>query len=585
MRGARAWLLLGCCLLALPARADLFSPGDLSKAHAELSGLTQCTQCHPAGGKLSQETCLSCHTELKGQVGKGQGFHGHIENEQRACERCHKEHAGVNAPLVDWGARGESGFDHRQAGWPLEGKHAKQTCADCHESRRVLSATVKLLLEKRPKTKLGLGTRCVDCHFDEHRGQEKEACTTCHDLKGWKPAAGFHHEKTGFPLKGKHAQVKCSDCHAAEKDGAPHGFPAPVSETFMRFAPREHGSCTDCHKDPHEGRLGPKCQSCHDEEDWHRIRNGAEDRAFHQKTAFPLQGAHVDVTCVACHGPFPGEKARFKGVPHDTCARCHADAHVGQLGTGPNPPGCDSCHTVQGFTPPRFGMEEHARTRYPLEGSHQAVGCSSCHAASPAVKARVPRQLLQWLAARKRPALFSPAAFDHDKPLGECKSCHRDEHAGQFKEKGCEQCHQVATFTRVSFDHAKDSRFPLLGKHADVACAKCHAAPARGDKVRYKPLETTCRSCHDDIHAGQFDGKGCEECHRVEGWKPTRFEHVPPFTDYLLEGKHGELGCRECHVNVEVARGVSTVKYRPLPTACEGCHADHHGGAFEGFTP
>ncbi|MEN9799383.1 MAG: hypothetical protein RL653_3079 [Pseudomonadota bacterium] len=585
MTVSRALLLVACCLASLPARADLFSPGDLSRPHASLSGITQCTKCHPAGNKLSQETCLSCHTELKAQLTAGQGFHGRVEAQNRNCERCHAEHAGENASLVNWGPRGEAGFDHRQAGWPLEGQHAKQKCAACHEPRRILSAPVKLLLEKRPHTRLGLGTRCADCHFDEHRGQEKQQCGACHDARGWKPAPGFSHDKTDFPLKGKHAKVKCVECHTAERDGVSHGFPAPVSESFLRLAPVAHASCTDCHEDPHEGRLGPKCTSCHNEEDWHHISNGAADRAFHQKTAFPLQGAHVDVACVACHGPFPGEKARFKGLPHDTCARCHVDAHEGQLGAPGSAPDCGVCHTVQAFTPVHFGMEDHARTRYPLEGAHRAVPCAHCHPPSAAVKARIPARLLQFLAARKRPAHFSHAALDLDKPLGECASCHRDVHAGQFEGQGCERCHAVTSFTEVAFDHGRDSRYPLEGKHAEVACDRCHASPGRGEAVRYKPLETACRACHEDTHVGQFGDKACETCHAVTGWKPSRFEHRPPFTAYLLEGRHVALSCPACHAEVQVAPGAKAVKYRPLPTACEGCHADHHRGAFEGFVP
>ena len=30
---------------------------------------------------------------------------------------------------------------------------------------------------------------------------------------------------------------------------------------------------------------------------------------------------------------------------------------------------------------------------------------------------------------------------------------------------------------------------------------------------------------------------------------------------------------------------IQTVRYRPVPRDCEGCHADFHHGAFRGFQP
>jgi hypothetical protein len=30
---------------------------------------------------------------------------------------------------------------------------------------------------------------------------------------------------------------------------------------------------------------------------------------------------------------------------------------------------------------------------------------------------------------------------------------------------------------------------------------------------------------------------------------------------------------------------VETRRYKPLPLACEGCHADFHKGGFKGYTP
>ncbi len=583
-------LLVLILLTAGSAWADLFSPGDLAKAHSSLSGLDNCTKCHPVGGQLSQEACLDCHTELKPSVAKAHGLHGRIPSDKRACETCHHDHQGSNFQMIDWGPGGEKGFKHERTGYPLKGAHGPAKCAACHEPRLIQSNTVKALLDKRPHTMLGLSTECEVCHFDEHRGQQKEDCEYCHDEKKWKTAPGFNHDDTQYALRGKHKKVKCADCHDSEKDPERHVFPVPKNETFLRFAPVDHKACTDCHKDVHEGKFGQRCQSCHVVDGWHILKNVSGERAFHEKTDFPLKGAHADVDCKKCHGPFPGIPAKFKKVPHEKCITCHPDAHVGQLGTGKDAQDCNACHDEQGFTPVKYGLEAHAKTRYPLEGAHQAVSCGACHEQQPQLKAKIPKATLVELKRKGLQELFSLATFDYAKPLDACETCHQDVHKGQFKDvaKGCVACHRVESFRKISFDHDKNSRFPLEGAHKKVECAKCHPATP-GQPVKYKPLELTCRSCHLDVHVGQFSRRGpveCEKCHRNDEFKPkTLFKHEPPFTDFLLDGEHAKAKCSACHRSVKVASGVESVQYRPLPKTCEGCHSDFHDGAFKGFEP
>ncbi|MEW5740025.1 MAG: cytochrome c3 family protein [Myxococcota bacterium] len=576
------------------ARADLFSPGDLAKPHAHLEGLSQCTKCHPSGGQLSQASCLSCHDEVQARVAKGAGLHGKLQGEKRNCEACHHDHQGRDASLVDWGGGGKAGFEHKRTGWALKGGHAKLECKDCHEKRRIVWPVALKLLEVRPHTMLGLPTNCEACHFDEHRGQVQEDCAYCHDEKAWKPAPGFNHNETDYKLVGKHAKVKCKECHPTVKDEEKHGFPGPVAETFLRFADVPHQSCLDCHKDVHEGRFGLRCQSCHTPVSWHTIKSTSQEREFHEKTRFPLKGAHVDVECQACHGPWPGQSAKFKNLAFEACTDCHADAHLGQLGVKGKPPDCTTCHTVDGFSPAKYGLPEHAKTKYPLEGAHAVVPCDACHQQTQALAKNIPRAVQLDLKRKKRPERFSLAAFRFTKDTKACDSCHEDVHKGQFSKfsGGCTGCHEVASFAKVTFDHTKNSRYPLEGAHAKVGCSKCHFAPKPGLAVVYKPLETVCTACHVDEHAGQFATAAnaptdCERCHTVKGFKGGEllFAHRPPFTDFLLDGEHAKVKCAACHPKVKVARALETARYKPLPRTCEGCHADFHKGSFAGFEP
>lgn len=597
---ARALLAVAVALCAFTASADFFSPGDLSKAHSSLEGIKNCTQCHEAGQKLSQDKCLSCHKELSAEISEHRGFHGKMPASERACETCHSEHHGRDAALIDWGPKKQAGFEHAsKTGFALEGEHARVNCEKCHDSRLIIDDTVRALLKKHPsrRTFLGLATTCNQCHFDEHRGQLGAKCEQCHTPKAWKPAPGFDHSKTDFALEGAHRKVGCEKCHTGTQTApvAAGTFPAPRSATFIKFEGLPHAKCQDCHEDPHKSRFGENCTSCHTVDSWHQVRDAQKERAFHDKTRFPLKGEHLNAPCKSCHGPFPGRPAKFQGLAFNDCTDCHADAHLGQLaGSGGKPPDCDQCHSVEGFVPARFTLESHAKTRYPLEGSHRAVACIGCHREEPALSKRIPATVRQELARKKRPALFSYRVFDFPPKLERCETCHADPHSGQFSAlpDGCRTCHQLDSFHALSFQHDKDTRFPLTGKHASVACASCHPTVKENGRelTRFKPLETGCFACHEDVHASQFAAlpgqpTDCTRCHETTGFKPTKFTHTPPFTDFLLEGNHASLTCDKCHVSVDVGGGKQIRKYQGTPRTCEGCHADAHHGAFQGFEP
>lgn len=593
-------LALALLALAIAPRAlavELLSPGELSRPHAALSGTAHCTKCHPVGGKLSAESCLACHEELRGRIAAGRGLHGRMAPAERACERCHPEHDGVEASLVSWGKQGRAAFDHARTGRPLGGKHRRADCAKCHDPGLVADPAVRELLAKHPgrRTFLGAPTSCWPCHADEHRGQMGSDCARCHADDAWRPARRFDHARAAFKLGGRHAKVACEKCHPRQPLPPPEPGASQVavlSGTPSRYKGLRFGSCGDCHRDPHGGKFGAACASCHVADDWRRLTGAAAEKAFHEKTKFPLRGGHVTAPCGGCHGPSPGEKReRLRGLAFAACTDCHADAHLGQLS---RPAGeartCDRCHGVEGYLPARFEVEEHAATRYPLEGGHRAVACGRCHPREPGAEARLPAGVRARLLAEGRPVKVASAKLRLER-FDDCRTCHRDPHGGQFDARlareGCGGCHQVSSFRQPKFDHGRDSRFALEGKHAKTRCGSCHRPGADG-VVRFRPLAGGCDGCHADPHAGQFaveGGTDCGRCHGSEGWKPSRFEHREPFTAFRLEGRHAPLACARCHPEVALAGGATVRRYRPLPTECEGCHADFHRGAFGGYAP
>jgi hypothetical protein len=608
----RAALALLGALVVTTARGDVFSPGELSRPHASLEGLSNCTKCHAAGEQLSPDNCLACHKDVAARIRSGKGLHGRIKVEERSCQLCHHEHTGRETKLVDWGTGGKKGFDHARTGFALEGKHRKPDCAKCHDARHISDPEVLQAIAKGRDSLLGTPSACAACHFDEHRAQLGADCQRCHSAETWK-LPRFDHAKAAYKLEGKHQKVACLKCHA-DQPAPPAGELGPRTPParptlFARYKPIPFQICTDCHKDPHLGRFGVSCAGCHGTDDWKKLRGAAKEKAFHEKTKYPLRGAHLQAACTACHGPWGKEKAVFKGMKFERCSDCHLDAHLGQLslaapvpapapaaaaGAPPVPPrSCDRCHTVEGFAPVRFELEDHEKLAYKLEGAHRAVACAACHPKDPRLEAKVPAAVKARLVSQGRPVKPSLALLKIPRAT-DCRTCHRDPHGGQFKARtdaeGCTACHGLESWKKARFDHAKDSRFPLAGKHAKAACASCHR-PGPSGAVVYKPLAVTCAGCHPDIHAGQLalPGKGtdCARCHDAAGWKEKenlRFDHQRD-SRFKLEGKHKPLACEKCHLPVTVGKGVTVRRYKPLPLTCEGCHADFHRGSFKGYQP
>ncbi|HSQ04371.1 MAG TPA: cytochrome C, partial [Burkholderiales bacterium] len=134
-----------------------------------------------------------------------------------------------------------------------------------------------------------------------------------------------------------------------------------------------------------------------------------------------------------------------------------------------------------------------------------------------------------------------------------------DKHKSQLG-NDCRACHSERSWQESSFKHIR-SRFPLLGRHADVECRKCHASPA------FKDAKVECVSCHakDDKHKGRFVPK-CEDCHNAEDWKRSEYDHDRR-THFKLEGAHLKAACHACHKQ--------PVKDKlTLSSECLTCHKD-----------
>ena len=378
------------------ARAQM-SPGPLAQAHANLDSPLQCTACHALGRGAVQFKCLECHDEIRRRLAEKRGYHTKVVRGSGAaanqdCARCHAEHNGRQHKLVHW-TTPPARFDHRQAGWPLLGKHAVLTCDKCHNVLK--SSTEDRATLKRTdlsKSYLGLSPSCNICHTDEHHGDLGTDCARCHNLDSWKNPPGFSHDKSAFPLTGLHQKVACAQCHRRLP-------PATGRVQYKNFG--FFDNCRSCHKDVHAGSFAGDCQKCHSTFGWKPAR-AAEGGFDHAKTDFPLKGRHALVDCKKCH-----RTENFRApVPHARCLDCHQDRHKGQF-TAREGGECAGCHTESAWKPARFTVKDHASTHYPLMGAHEKVACVLCHAGMG-------------------------ADANYHASFESCRNCHQDQHLGQF---------------------------------------------------------------------------------------------------------------------------------------------------------
>jgi hypothetical protein len=546
-------------LISLPLLAQL-SPGDLHRAHALLEGINNCTQCHSAGNRISPENCLDCHILLKERIQVREGLHARAE--YRDCVQCHSDHHGRDFESIRWKG-GKENFDHSQTGYTLEGAHAKQECNACHRAKNITDKEELLAKKKNlDRTFLGLNHECLSCHIDEHRGQSGKDCLRCHTMEKWKPAPQFNHDRTRFQLTGKHQLVDCQKCHKPIRDNR-----FPNDTDYLKFSGIPFARCLDCHEDFHRGRFGAVCETCHSTAGW---PSGKFANFDHDKTRFPLQGRHKLVQCESCHVP---GKPRH-GLKFEKCMDCHTDYHRGQFADRASRGACEECHTVQGFSPSGFSIELHQKNKFPLEGGHLAVPCTACHAGGVNGQ-QDNRSMLK----------MNRFTFTSTR----CKNCHRDPHRGEvdkyIKINGCEYCHKVESWRKITFDHSQTT-FPLTGRHQEILCGSCHKsteAGSAGKLGQFSSLSRLCRDCHEDIHKGQFETAivvtgqtvkltDCSRCHTPLNWNPDLFEHNR-HSKFKLNGAHEKVPCQKCHPEVE-KNGVIVALFKPLDTECSSCHGD-----------
>ena len=481
-----------------PAVASFRHPDafPLAGGHGGLA----CAKCHEPGTihrameaasafrPASVRECSSCHRSPHGdefllRISQPLGI-----GAKETCARCHStEKGGFVGPLATL-----TRTAHASAGFPLTPPHHRQSCTACHEgygsasSGGGLDAYHRRYPGRKPDD-------CKACHGDPHRGEfeigafKGRDCLSCHARESFAPPDfDMARHDLVFKLEGSHRKLDCAKCHAKPETKGPRDYRGVATD------------CRSCHQDPHGGQfnkplyLGGDCRTCHSQTTWRPSTFSVE---MHRGTTFALTGAHLGIGCARCHeAPAADGKAavakKFTGLAGE-CASCHADVHAGAFDGAGRPStiggkqGCARCHGTDSFRPaPGSAFDHTVWTGFALKGAHSALACAACHGRSAVPDAR-----------GRTLGIVSGTS---------CQSCHSDPHAGQFGPTAavnCASCHrEEGTFKNLLFDHQRNSKFPLDEVHAKVACAKCHQPMAVSDgakAIRYKPLGTKCRDCHE----------------------------------------------------------------------------------------
>ncbi len=400
-------------------------------------------------------------------------------------------------------------------------------------------------------------------------------CRLCHVEGSWNELrADFeydHEQETGVALAGAHGEAKCLRCH---NDRGP----------VQRFARR---GCQGCHEDVHRGNLGDQCATCHGEDTW-VLR---DELAVHNRTRFPLVGAHAAAQCWTCH---PGGEVGNWSRVDVSCTTCHLEAAAAVVSPDHTANGwttaCDRCHIPTSWAGAGFNHFAFA-----LTGAHARADCSACHTGAgftgiPSDCAGCHTPEYQQTTDPDHTLAGFPMAcelchdtngwegaiFSHASIGTGCATCHQQDynnttnpnHASNGISTNCEECHGTSTWLGARFNHVgivdgcvtchlADYTATTAPDHVATgisqACEQCHVTTTWfGASFNHQGVTNGCATCHQTDynqttspnHVAAGFPNTCEQCHSTNSWTPSNFNHNFPING----GDHGGFDCIDCHI-------------------------------------
>ncbi len=588
-----------------------------------LEGLEKCSKCHQEQKGLSAKLCLDCHTELAGPGREGRRL------SRAAAPRQARRRARAATPITAastsrWSTgRGRATSSITSStGWPLKGAHAKtqlRRLPPARADRRRLDppdARQAAQADDVPRPRRSAATPATSTSTAASSAANARSATT---RRPGSRRRRFNHQTTALPAA--RASTRTSPAPSATRTSttstsSPNAFPKPRAASFMEMKPIDHKTCESCHDDPHKGSLGPPARAATRRPAGRSSRpTRARTPAFHDKTKFPLRGGHIGVACRSCHGPFPGQPAKFKGL---------AFARLQRLPRGraprPAPPQAARQGRRLRLVPHRQRLRPRA-LRAGAAREHEVPARGRARARRPAAAAT--RSTTGWrraitaavhkmLQARKRPERFSLAVLHPKKSPQACARVPRGRPPRSVRRRRRqERLRRLSPDDVVLRSDVRPRQGQPLSAHRQAREDGLRRLPQDRDapaRARRRSSATSrsrsaCGSCHADVHQGQFlRGRGARagragaatSARRVTATSATRrstSRRRSSITTIAASRRSRSTGStRRCSARAATRRSGSPMASRPsatgrVPRACEDCHVDFHHGAFQGFEP
>jgi hypothetical protein len=166
---------------------------------------------------------------------------------------------------------------------------------------------------------------CFRCHEGNHVSRDGKVigrdCQLCHtiigqDTKVPRPAEVAAAEKFDhpWPLRGKHAELSCNQCHWRGRGLVPE---CSTCHTRPADAPMVSFPCASCHLKEQSVQPVATCATCHP-----------------ARSELHLKATHSAAPCTTCHIPHEWRVAK-----REPCLTCHPDKTEHN-----NPVACRDCH-------------------------------------------------------------------------------------------------------------------------------------------------------------------------------------------------------------------------------------------------
>ena len=339
-----------------------------------------------------------------------------------------------------------------------------RSCTSCSRSPRCTSGWPSTWGTHGGRARSGLGARALDGPDARHRSSlAAPASCSCADRAT--PVARPAVART----RGARGRGQVPEVPRARTQG--HAGPLPlVPQADRRSDPAEEGCAPG-----RDGRLRPPATSS-------TPASTPSLRPFDPTHVRPRGGNRVPPG-----RPARGDREELREVPQDAVVP-RADAGLRHLPRRrpqaeprlrlPRAATRRPCRSRSARS--RF---DHSKAAFQLTGAHRTVACAKCHV----------NQVFKGL------------------KFAQCTDCHKSPHR-QPMGNACTSCHTNDSWKTQRVDHARTA-FPLRGKHAEVACAKCHTRPPLQAALKFD----RCADCHQDPHRGAFK-QDCSGCHNESGF-------------------------------------------------------------------